>query len=242
VAPLLPVPVASADGSLSGTILVTGDVLAIGEPGDLMRLPLTAPSAQAVANAMSGALLPTRKIVRDAFVAATKRLTPTPMMPNLGANLNQYRQHSALVSQQLLMAGAEPTDMVSGIKKDVVVAHSIPTGMQAIYGWIGPDGKAIQPLSTVHSQSYVDYSHGIRFVGPVMKIGDTEVSTESVYADPRLSALVSDEGPIKEARYPASGSSTPPLPTPAFSFTRLLVQGLQALVFYAERKGSRVLA
>jgi hypothetical protein len=247
VAPLLQVPVSSADGSLSGTILVTGDVLALGEPGDLMRLPLTAPSAQAVANRMGGALLPTRKIVKDAFTAATKKMQPSPMVPNLGANLNQYKQHSNLVSQQLVMAGAEPTDMVSGIKKDVVVARSIPQGMQAIYGWIAPDGKAIQPLSTVHhSQNYVDYSHGIRFVAPVMQVAGVDTPTESVYGDARLSALVSDEGPIKVTRYPAGGvvpstPSPPPGATP-FSFTKILMQGLRALVFYAEQKGSRVLA
>ncbi len=34
----------------------------------------------------------------------------------------------------------------------------------AIYGWHRENGVAIQPLTIVHKDTYVDYSHGIRLV------------------------------------------------------------------------------
>ena len=34
----------------------------------------------------------------------------------------------------------------------------------AIYGWHKLDGKPIQPLTIVHVNWYVDYSHGVRLM------------------------------------------------------------------------------
>jgi hypothetical protein len=56
-------------------------------------------------------------------------------------------------------------------------------------------------LSIVHVDWYVDYSHGIRPVGRMMRVDGREMSYEDLLRDPRLSALVSDEGVIERSRY-----------------------------------------
>ncbi len=40
----------------------------------------------------------------------------------------------------------------------------------AIYGWHKPDGTPIQPLTTVHVDWYVDYSHGVRLAKRTVKV------------------------------------------------------------------------
>ena len=70
----------------------------------------------------------------------------------------------------------------------------------AIYGWHRPTGIPIQPLSTVHGARYADYSHGIRLVSDTMLIDGEPHSVYAVLEDPRLAPLVSDEGPIRDAR------------------------------------------
>ena len=57
---------------------------------------------------------------------------------------------------------------MGGTKKDIVISNKIidPTrpGYVVIYGWHQLNGAAIQPLTNIHSGSYVDYSHGVRLM------------------------------------------------------------------------------
>jgi hypothetical protein len=234
---LAAVPVKSANGNLTGTVLVTSDYVTVGEPGDQLRIPLTPASAQAVANAYGGALLPTRKLVKDTWQASAYKLEPHPEVPNKGSDMTQYAEHSTFIDSQLSAKLAESGELVSGIKKDVVVSNIYKPGKVVIYGWLKPDGSPVQPLSNVHGDFYVDYSHGVRLVAPTMTIdGQGEVLTENVYKDPVLSSLVSDEGSIRTTRYPTTTSPSNVAPQKLMSFKGLLVQGLQALVYYAGRK------
>jgi hypothetical protein len=240
IPPFLPVPVADKTGALRGTIQVTADAVGVGEESDTFRLPLTPAAAQAVANVTGSSLLPTPKIVRDTWAVATKKLVPIPLSPNKGADMAQYVEHSSAIDTALAAAFGTPLEMVSGDKKDVVISNIWKPGKVVIYGWIKPDGSPIQPLSNVHGDFYVDYSHGIRLVAPTMQVeGIGTVSTEAVLKDPKLSVLLSDEGPLRVTRYPTSVQPAPTTPPPpglaSFSFTKMLVTGLQALVHYAEQ-------
>jgi hypothetical protein len=69
-------------------------------------------------------------------------------------------------------------------------------GRLAIYGWHQSNGEPIQPLSTAHGLEYVDYSHGVRLVADVMLLNGRITSVHKVLTDARLSAVLSDEGPI----------------------------------------------
>ncbi len=68
----------------------------------------------------------------------------------------------------------------------------------AIYGWHRGNGKPIQPLSTVHQQSYADYSHGIRLVSDTAFVNDRPVSLTQLLADPAYAPILSSEGPIRD--------------------------------------------
>jgi len=71
----------------------------------------------------------------------------------------------------------------------------------AIYGWHYPSGAPIQPLTTVHVDWYVDYSHGARPIGRTIRVNGREMLYDEVLRDPKLNQLLSDEGPIEKARY-----------------------------------------
>jgi len=60
--------------------------------------------------------------------------------------------------------------------------------------------KPIQPLTIVHVNWYVDYSHGIRLVKRSMTVDGKPRDLKFVLHDAKLSPLVSDEGAV-EAGY-----------------------------------------
>jgi len=198
--PLLPVEVAYGDHR--GTFFVSQDVLAVGTPEDYVRLPLTPIAAQRIAD-KKGMLLPTSKMV-DAIWRSGIHLTPQPMVPNKGANLAQYAQHSQLIDQQLstMQVPSNGPAPVSGHKKDVIVSNIWKPGKVVIYGWHRPDGSHIQAKSNVHGDFYVDYSHGIRLVAPSMDVDGQTRNIVDVLKDRELAGLLSDEGPLRMLRYP----------------------------------------
>lgn len=187
-----------------GTLHVMPDYVSIGSDADNVRVPMNPLTAQRIADA-TGTTLPTRKMVNDVYAAADVRLTPQPMPPTAQMTSTDYfARHDAMVDQQLASRGAAPGALVAGDKKDVVIGNlqSAHPDRVAIYGWHQPNGKAIQPLSTVHENTYADYSHGTRLVGQTMTVDGVERPVADVLADPALSGLVSDEGPVRNARVP----------------------------------------
>jgi hypothetical protein len=93
--------------------------------------------------------------------------------------------------------------LAAGIKKDVVVTNRLVERPDhvAIYGWHRLDGTPIQPLTTVHVNWYVDYSHGIRLVKRTVLVDGNPRDIRDVLADPVLHPLLSDEGPIAKPYY-----------------------------------------
>jgi len=210
-------------GPLAGkkaSVWVTSDVFAIGDFDDFLRLPLAPIAAQRIAN-LKGAFLPTRKIANDVFRAANVKLVPQPAtafgQQNKGPNLAQYVDHDNAVDQQMENTNAAIGALITGHKKDVVISNIWKPGRVVIYGWFNQDGSRIQPLSNVHDDKYADYSHGIRFVHPTMRVDGKDMNLEDVLKDPTLSGLVSDEGALTSAnvRYPTPG--TGPGSTPSSS-------------------------
>jgi hypothetical protein len=205
----------SKDGSTHAAVLpVASDYLAIGEPGDYLRLPLRPSTAQSIAN-LAGLLLPTPKIAYEIWRQSKTQLSPRPQ-DNRGANLTEYAKHDKTIENQLSTLAPEP-GLVTGHKKDVIVSNIYKPGKVLIYGWFWPKdatppkgfSQPIQARSNVHGDFYVDYSHGIRFVSPVMTVDGEERQTEAVLRDPELSKLLSDEGPVRTLRYPASNDPAP---------------------------------
>jgi hypothetical protein len=197
-----PVPVQSGDV----WYWTLPDYLAIGTDADFVRIPMNPLTAQRVADAWGGWILPTRKMVDATWRAATVRLAPQPLPPGPQMMSNDYfARHQAKVEQQ--RAGKPLGALTAGDKKDVVLTSKLLAlpGRVAIYGWHYQSGTPIQPLSLVHEVTYADYSHGVRLVWPYCLVRGGEVwAVEDVLKDATLHRSLSDEGPLKLVRIPGA--------------------------------------
>lgn len=154
-----------------GGVWVLPDYLALGSDDDWVRLPLTVAAATQIAQAL-GANLPTREIVDSVWAAADERLEPIPLAPwsepsTLPDAQRVDRRESVaafLTHHRLIEAARGPIHgrLVAGAKKDLILTQR--EGRVTLYGWHRRDGRPIQPVSSVHGDRYVDYSHGVRLV------------------------------------------------------------------------------
>jgi len=193
---------AAGGRTLSATVFVMPEYLAIGTDKDFLRIPMNLYTAAAVASHM-GFVLPTRKIVDAIYRQAAFHLSPEPMTPGPEMRSTEYyRIHNEKVAIQERAIGVTEGALVSGDKKDVVLTRLLASnpGRIAIYGWHRLNGTPIQPLSTVHGACYADYSHGIRLVSETAIVDGRRQSIYDLLGDPQLAGIVSDEGPIRNAR------------------------------------------
>ncbi|WP_132950066.1 hypothetical protein [Rhodovulum bhavnagarense] len=177
------------------TICVTPDYLALGRDTDFLRVPMGLPAAAQIADRF-GFLLPTTRMVDAIYAQAGLRLDPRPMTPGAQMTSTSYFwQHHQTVEGQ---TGGRAGQLVAGQKKDLVLTNRLrrTPGRVAIYGWHRPNGRPIQPLSTVHGALYADYSHGVRLVSDTAFVDGRAVSLGALLADPAYGAILSDEGPI----------------------------------------------
>lgn len=180
------------------TICVMPDYLAIGDDRDFVRVPMGLPAAASIADEF-GLLLPTTKMVDAIHAQASVKLTPNPMPPTAQMVSTEYFwRHNDTVNRQQARLGAWPATLTAGQKKDIVLSNRLRerAGRVAIYGWHRTNGRAIQPLSTVHHAAYADYSHGLRLVAPIAFVNDTPRPLTEILQDPALATIVSSEGAI----------------------------------------------
>jgi hypothetical protein len=188
--------------TVTATVFAMPDYLAVGSDRDFLHVPMNLYTARETATRL-GFALPTRKIVDAIFQQADVRCVPAPLPagPQMRST-GYYVAHDHKVKEQFKALGCPPGALVCGHKKDVVLSNRLieHQGKVAIYGWHRLSGKPIQPLSTIHNAAYADYSHGIRLVSEVVLIDGEPRSFYDVLEDPKLSALLSDEGAMPEAR------------------------------------------
>lgn len=184
---------------------VLADYFAVGGDRDFVRVPLTPMTAQRLADRY-GWSLPTKRIVDLCVEHAAIRIAPKPMTKDR-ETVETFLRHDARVRKQ--RGRRKPRALVVGAKKDVVVTPRARPGRVSIYGWHRKSGKPIQPLYTKHAKTYVDYSHGVRFVGRAVDVDGEPTTVAAVLADPVLHPLLSDEGAIAidAQRVPLSGES-----------------------------------
>ena len=191
------------DGStLTGTVFVMPDYLAIGSNDDFLRIPMNLHTATAIASQF-GFILPTPKIVDAIYDQSAYHFKPQPMVPGPQMrSTSYYRAHDQKIKEQCLVSGIPPGELVSGHKKDVVITNRLAQKKDkiAIYGWHQCAGAPIQPLSTVHGSCYADYSHGIRLVSDTVWIEGKFQSIYEVLEDPKLAKVLSTEGVIYNVR------------------------------------------
>ena len=177
---------------------VAPEYLAIGSDDDFFLAPVTPDTARALAETVD-CTLPTRRMVDEIFAAATVKLTPAPLPPSPAmTTVPVFLEHNAIVRQQRAADAHPAGSLVAGHKKDIVLTPQLAgaLGKVAIYGWHRTDGTAIQPLYIGHTAAWVDYSHGARFVQRTLTVDGAATTIDAVLADPKLAALLSDEGPF----------------------------------------------
>jgi N-acetylmuramoyl-L-alanine amidase len=128
---------------------------------DGIRMPVTGVDALRIAQEKSRALglpltLPTKEMVDSIHKAATKLVMPTRGEPR--QSIETYRSVDAEIERAL----AGRAGLVSGHKKEIL--RPARAGRVTIYGGMKSDGTFWQPVSSVHGETYTDYSHGLRLV------------------------------------------------------------------------------
>lgn len=181
------------------TLCVAPDYLAIGSNNDFVRVPMGLAAALAVTNRF-GFVLPTPKMVDAIYRQAEAHLVPQPMSSGPEMRSTDYFwRHDQFIREQRQALHVPLGALTAGGKKDLVISNRLWRNLErvAIYGWQRKDGLPIQPLSTVHGARYADYSHGVRLVSNVAYVNDVARSIYDILKDPRLAAVLSDEGAIR---------------------------------------------
>ncbi|MCX6142191.1 MAG: T9SS type A sorting domain-containing protein, partial [Ignavibacteriales bacterium] len=180
---------------------VTPDYLCIGSDEDFCRIPMGPITAQKLAN-LFGATMPTPKLVDNIHLNADVKLAPVTYTPvgNQNELVSKFVDHNTAIEAQRVAAGRPLGALIDGIKKDVVLSNRIADPANAnrvvIYGWYRLDGTAIQPVYSNHINSYVDYSHGIRFINKEMLVDSVVMTASQVLTNSTLYKVLSNESGV----------------------------------------------
>lgn len=206
----IPVSYVAADSKgvlRSVKVFVSPNYISVGNVDDLFIVPLTPMTGTAIAE-LFDASLPTPMLVDTIYDRASLKLEPFNYIPrgNRNETPDILYDHSRVIMAQIKAAGEKPDVFVAGIKKDVVISPKLSDPKRdhhvTIYGWHKLDGKPIQPVTNVHINTYVDYSHGIRLVKQRVLVDGKEYRYDQLLRDPLLYTLLTRaEEPLRKTRY-----------------------------------------
>ena len=177
---------------------VMPDYLAIGSNEDFCRIPMGPITAQKLAD-LFGAAMPTSKLVDNIYVNCVTKLAPQFYTPvgNENELVAKFVLHNNDIEEQRISKGGELGQLTGGIKKDVILSNKIvdPTRTHhvVIYGWHQLNGLPIQPIYNGHINTYVDYSHGIRFINSELLVDSVVVNYKNILTDGVLYKILSNE-------------------------------------------------
>lgn len=204
-----------------GRVWIARDALLVGEPGDAVRVNVTARTAQEAADLL-GSSLPTTflldEVSRQCGVKAPPCIQPpdpttrsrrglSPHMSDLGAMI----RHSKDVDQALAKVQQLPR-IISNVGKHWVLSNRLVNnpGKAVNYGWYASGApyrsasgiKMWQTTGTAHNIGHTDYSQVLQLVSLTMEADGKEMRLPEVASHPELWCLVSDEGPMRVTRLP----------------------------------------
>jgi hypothetical protein len=190
--------------------LVAPDYFAVGTDSDPFRVATQPSRAQQIADKFY-AILPTRQMIRQIQSAASPKINFLDVKASpWNVPVSKIHTHAAWVAannainRKLDDLGiAEGDHLIIGYRKAIVLGPKLDGSRVAIFGGRGGtfDGGMIQPYSTIHSADYVDPTHGIVLVSRRAVLDGEEIDIKRVLNDPKLSTLLSDQGPMP-ARFP----------------------------------------
>lgn len=190
---------------------VMPDYLAIGSNEDFCRIPMGPITAQKLAD-LFGAVMPTPLLVDNIYIHAQIKLEPvTYPWAEESTLVPKFIEHNAAIENQSIAAGGVLGQLTGGTKKDVVLSNLIVDPARpnhvVIYGWHTLKGTPIQPLTNVHINSYVDYSHGIRLLNAEILVDGVITNIKNILSDPVLYKLLSNEtGAMTQPTYIADAT------------------------------------
>lgn len=187
------------------TYWVTPDYLAVGSDSDYFLIPLSAQTGQRVADLVGGSL-PTPRMVDAIWEAADLRVEPIRIRPDeFRSTVRYFRRHDNLIKGQRYLHDVPEGAFVAGHKLDVVVTSALSErpGEIALYGWHRSTGQVIQPLYIGATDSMAIFSQGIRLVDRSVVVDGVKRDLWEVLSDPGLAQILSEDGVIAQARYPA---------------------------------------
>jgi hypothetical protein len=192
----------------SVTYYVAPDYLMVGTDTNYFLCPMSPMLATKIAD-LTGCTLPTRKMVNDIYGAATVKLSPSTIPPSSQMSTVPIfdQENTTIRGQRNAVVGAHPLgELTGGDKKDVVISNMIYTTANrvVIYGWHTSVGNPIQPMTNVHADTYMDYSHGIRLIQNAVIYNGSATTVKAILQSSTLNTLLSDEGSMTKPWYPYS--------------------------------------
>jgi hypothetical protein len=201
-------------GGRRASVWVSPDVLSIGSDEDFVRMPLNPLTAQQVHDRYRTTFV-TTKLADDVHAHADVALAAITRPPGPEMVMNPYfLEHNASVEQDRRKKDPTLGRLVSTVKKDVclsILLKKPPSGKSlgsrsvVIYGWYkssSKDSAPWQPESTVHENTYVDYSHGIRLVSTEMVVDGKPMSLFDVMEDKALAPLLLKAADVRSPLFP----------------------------------------
>ena len=189
------------------TFWVLPDYLAVGSDDDFFRIPMSPLSAQRIADVWD-ASMPTPKMVDIIYERSVCKLEPFNYKPRGRRNeeVDLFYDHSKVISAQQFASGVPYGTFTAGTKKDIVVCDRLADTSRlhhvTIYGWHTLEGKPIQPVTNVHTNYYIDYSHGVRLVSQTVLVDGKSFRLEELLGDPLYHNLLSrDTDPLAKPNY-----------------------------------------
>jgi hypothetical protein len=199
------------DTKISISYFVLPDYFCIGSNEDYLYIPMTPILAQKIAD-LTKCSLPTKKMVDTIYKNATIKLKPQPIAPTKAmTTIPIFIAHSDSIKNQFktYLINHHNSELTAGNKKDIIISNKIYTEKTAkvvIYGWHKMDGKPIQQVYNKHTNTWADYSHGVRLVQQKAFINTNDIieetTLEKVMTNQLKNYLLSDEGLMEKPFYP----------------------------------------
>ena len=195
---------------------------------DPVRFNVTHPTAQKIADAIDlteapGAVLPTAKIVDDAWLGAAHRIKPCLQpsesaerakrgySPSMSDTLAMLRHHDDVQALTSAASGLCCPEGKHWVCTNRLVGHpelAANYGLEdatAPYRAVTPNGGNVwQPGPGIkHTVGHTDYSQIVALVRRIIIVDGAARDIEDVARDPELCWLVSSEGVMQSLRHPA---------------------------------------
>lgn len=199
--------VSQANGH-TAEIPVMRRALAIGVPGDALRVSTNFKTAQQIAD-MLGLMMMTPHVMNLQAQQAPLRTAPHPQQPWVDdftmSKTKRMGEYSRLMDKHLPDSG----QMMMNEGKNWVLTKRYWNDPDlakrhngANHGWYPIAGGIIQNRGLKHNMDHVDYSQLLSFMGPIALVDGTPMAIQDMLGSPEFAPLVSDEGTLPGARHP----------------------------------------